>query len=80
MTIYGMKGLSAYACHATALGENDPEISKFIYKVNAYFIFLMITTFCVKKKKSPLLPPKFFVGKSTRSSSGNRLISGNGLI
>jgi hypothetical protein len=47
------------------LGENDPEISKFIYKVNAYFIFLMITTFCVKKKKSPLLPPKFFVGKST---------------
>ena len=32
MTIYGMKGLSAYACHATALGENDPEISKFIYK------------------------------------------------
>lgn len=32
MTIYGIKGLSAYACHASALGENDPGVSKFIYE------------------------------------------------
>ena len=33
MTLYGIKGLSAYACHAEALGESDPWVSKFIYKV-----------------------------------------------
>ncbi|XP_060588492.1 hydroxylamine reductase-like, partial [Ruditapes philippinarum] len=32
MTLYGIKGLSAYACHADALGESDPWVSKFIYR------------------------------------------------
>ena len=33
MTIYGIKGMAAYAAHAAALGERDPWISKFIYQV-----------------------------------------------
>lgn len=32
MIIYGIKGLSAYACHARSLGEKDPWVSKFIYQ------------------------------------------------
>lgn len=33
MTIYGIKGLSAYACHANALGEEDPEVATSLYEV-----------------------------------------------
>lgn len=32
MTIYGIKGLAAYASHAIHLGETDPWVSKFIYE------------------------------------------------
>lgn len=32
MTLYGIKGLSAYACHAAGLGETDPWVTKFIYQ------------------------------------------------
>lgn len=32
MTIYGIKGLAAYASHAMQLGENDPYVQQFIYE------------------------------------------------
>ncbi|XP_045171655.2 hydroxylamine reductase-like [Mercenaria mercenaria] len=38
MTLYGIKGLSAYACHAEALGENDPWVSKFIYRALDFLV------------------------------------------
>ena len=33
MTVYGIKGMSAYASHAASLGEKDPWVSKMIYQV-----------------------------------------------
>ena len=33
MTVYGIKGLSAYSSHAAHLGETDPNVAKFIYQV-----------------------------------------------
>ena len=33
MTLYGIKGLAAYAVHASCLGEHDPWVPKFIYQV-----------------------------------------------
>lgn len=39
MTIYGIKGMAAYAAHAIALGERDPWISKFIYQTLDFLTF-----------------------------------------
>jgi hydroxylamine reductase len=35
VTIYGTKGLAAYADHARILGHSDPEVSAFVYKAFA---------------------------------------------
>jgi hydroxylamine reductase len=35
VTIYGVKGVAAYADHARILGQSDPEVSAFIYKAFA---------------------------------------------
>lgn len=35
VTIYGVKGISAYADHARILGHSDPEVSAFVYKAFA---------------------------------------------
>jgi hydroxylamine reductase len=35
ITIYGVKGIAAYADHARILGQSDPEVSAFIYKAFA---------------------------------------------
>lgn len=42
MTVYGIKGLAAYACHAAGLGEVDPWVSKFIYKVQILFSAIVL--------------------------------------
>jgi hydroxylamine reductase len=34
-TIYGVKGIAAYADHAAVLGQRDPEVAEFIYKAFA---------------------------------------------
>jgi hydroxylamine reductase len=35
VTIYGVKGISAYADHARILGQSDPDVSAFVYKAFA---------------------------------------------
>ncbi len=35
VTIYGVKGIAAYADHARALGQTDPEVAGFMYKAFA---------------------------------------------
>lgn len=38
MTVYGIKGLAAYACHAHSLGQSDPEVAKYIYKAFDFLV------------------------------------------
>jgi len=36
MSIYGIKGLAAYAAHAAGLGEHDPWVPRFMYQVRIH--------------------------------------------
>ncbi|KAH3891569.1 hydroxylamine reductase-like [Dreissena polymorpha] len=38
LTIYGIKGLAAYASHAAALGEVDPWVPKFMYQAFDFLV------------------------------------------
>jgi hydroxylamine reductase len=35
LTVYGIKGIAAYADHARILGQSDPEVAAFVYKAFA---------------------------------------------